>query len=178
MNSHAEQASTAGAALRWADRFFEDFAVGDRCEHRQARTVSGYDNLLFTLLTQNPAPLHLDHNFARSAGYERSPVNSTLTLALVTGQSVADLTPNVMTNLGWSEVRLPAPAFEGDTIYSESVVEALRESGSRKDVGILSIRTTGFNQDGRIVIEFVRTVMIFKRQHAPRFQRPRPLRPD
>ncbi len=160
--------------LRWSDRCYEDFAVGDRCEHRSARTVSGYDNLLFTLLTQNPAPLHLDHHYARAMGHERVPLNSTLTLALVTGQSVCDLTPNVMTNLGWSEVKLPAPAYEGDTIYSESKIESLRESKSRSDVGIMSIHTIGHTQDGQIVIEFTRNVMIYKRAHAPTYRRPKP----
>ena len=120
--------------IPWRDRFFEDFAVGDECRHRSARSVTEYDNLLFTLLTQNPAPLHLDHHYAQSLGHEKRPMNSTLTLALITGQSVADLTPNVMTNLGWSDVRLPAAAFEGDTLYSESRIESLRPSAKREDV--------------------------------------------
>lgn len=161
--------------LAWRDRCFEDFAVGDACKHRSARTVTAYDNMLFTLLTQNPAPLHLDHHYAREAGHEQIPLNSTLTLALVTGQSVADLTPNVMTNLGWSDVRLPAPAFEGDTIYSESKIEALRPPSSRSDVGIMSIRTIGYTQEGRVVIEFTRTVMIYKRGHTPAACRPEPI---
>jgi acyl dehydratase len=160
--------------LRWADRCYEDFTVGDRCRHRSARTVTGYDNLLFTLLTQNPAPLHLDHHYAHAVGHERVPLNSTLTLALVTGQSVADLTPNVMTNLGWSDVRLPAAAYEGDTIYSESKIESLRESRSRDDIGIMEIRTIGYTQEGRVVIEFTRTVMIYKRGRAPEYRRPEP----
>jgi acyl dehydratase len=90
--------------IAWRDRFFEDFSVGDVCKHRNSRTVVTYDNLLFTLLTQNPAPLHLNHDFVAAAGHAKNPLNSTLTLALVTGQSVADLTPNVMTNLGWTDV--------------------------------------------------------------------------
>ena len=106
----AKAVTEGEATIAWRDRFFEDFSVGDTCRHRQARTVSSHDNAWFTLLTQNPAPLHLDVQFARQAGFDRVPLNSTLTLALVTGQSVADLTPHVMTNLGWSEVRLPAPA--------------------------------------------------------------------
>lgn len=160
----------------WRDRFFEDFAVGDKCEHRNARTIGNYDNLLFTLLTQNPAPLHLNHEFARQAGFERIPLNSTLTLALVTGQSVADLTPNVMTNLGWKDVKLPAPAFEGDTIYSESVIASLRESSSRSNVGIVEIDSTGYTQDGTIVIEFKRTVLMYRRGCGPSLQRPQPKR--
>ena len=166
----------SSSELAWRDRFFEDFSVGDRCEHRSARTVTEYDNTLFTLLTQNPAPLHLDHHFAAQAGFDRPPLNSTLTLALVTGQSVADLTPNVMTNLGWKEVKLPAPAFAGDTIYSESIVASLRSSSSRPQVGVVEIRTTGFRQDGTVVIEFTRVVLMYRRGHAPAVQRPTPLR--
>ena len=162
--------------IPWNARFFEDFAVGDVCKHRQARTLTGYDNLLFTLLTQNPAPLHLNQQFATAVGHERMPFNSTLTLALVTGQSVADLTPNVMTNLGWSDIRLPSSVFEGDTIYSESRVESVRESASNKSVGIMAIKTIGHNQDGRIVIELTRTVMIYRRGYAPTFKRPEPIR--
>lgn len=160
--------------IPWRERVFEDFEVGDRCEHRLARTVTGYDNMLFTLLTQNPAPLHLNHHFVAQAGHERVPLNSTLTLALVTGQSVADLTPNVMTNLGWSDVRLPASAYEGDTIYSESRIESLRESSKRPTVGIVGIKTLGYTQDGTVVIEFVRTVMMYRRGCVPAQVRPQP----
>jgi len=163
--------------LAWRDRYYEDFRVGDTCQHRSARTVSGYDNVLFTLLTQNPAPLHLNQDYARAAGHEKMPLNSTLTLALVTGQSVGDLTPNVMTNLGWSEVKLPAPAYEGDTIYSESTIESLRDSATRRNVGVVGIRSTGYTQDGRIVIEFLRTVLMYRRGHAPVVPRPQPVRP-
>lgn len=168
--------TAARDALAWRDRYFEDFRTGDKCVHRSARTVAGYDNTLFTLLTQNPAPLHLDHEYVRQAGFDRIPLNSTLTLALVTGQSVADLTPAVMTNLGWSDVRLPAPAFEGDTIYSESVIGSLRDSASRRDVGIVGVDTTGYTQDGTIVIEFRRTVLMYRREFAPVRTRPQPRR--
>jgi acyl dehydratase len=164
-------------ALSWRDRCFEDFAVGETCKHRSARTATTTDNQWFTLLTQNPAPLHLDQAYARSLGHERMPLNSTLTLALVTGQSVADLTPNVMTNLGWNEVRLPAPAYEGDTIYSQSTVVSMRPSSSRDDVGIVAFKTIGHAQDGRVVIEFVRTVMMYRRGHVPVSSRPEPILP-
>jgi acyl dehydratase len=94
-------------------------------------------------------------------------VDSTFTLALVTGQSVTDVSQNVMANLGWDEVRLPNPVFEGDTIYSRSEVLETRESKSRANVGIVTVRTTGFNQEGTTVIEFKRTVMVYKRGHVP-----------
>lgn len=159
----------------WRERYFEEFSVGDACEHRSSRTITTYDNILFTLLSQNSAPLHLNHDYARAAGHERIPFNSTFTLALVTGQSVADLTPNVMTNLGWSDIRLPAPAYEGDTIYSKSTVKSLRESKSNERVGIMDINTIGYTQTGLVVIEFTRTVMIYKEGFAPSIARPDPI---
>lgn len=158
----------------WRDRFFEDFAVGDTCKHRSARTLTTYDNMLFTLLTQNPAPLHLNHDYARATGHDRVPFNSTFTLALVTGQSVADLTPNVMTNLGWSDIRLPASAYEGDTIYSRSTVVSLRNSAKHPHAGIMSLETVGYTQTGQVVIVFTRTVMVYKTAHAPSFIPPEP----
>ena len=95
------------------------------------------------------------------------------TLALVTGQSVTDVSQNAMANLGWDDVRLPAPVFEGDTIYSQSEVVAARPSSSRPEVGIVTVQTTGYNQDGRVVITFRRSVMVYRRDHAP--SRPRPI---
>jgi itaconyl-CoA hydratase len=99
-------------------------------------------------------------------------VDSTFTLALVTGQSVTDVSQNVFANLGWDEVRLPQPVFEGDTIYSRSEVLEKRESRSRPGVGIVVVRTTGYNQEGTSVIQFKRTVMVYKRDHAPKVPSP------
>ena len=158
----------------WQGRFFEDFEVGDIYEHPLGRTVTTTDNLWFTLLTQNTAPIHVDHNYAAQTEFGKPLVDSTFTLALVTGQSVGDVSQNVFANLGWDEVRLPAPVFEGDTIYSTSEVLERRESKSRPNVGVLTVKTTGFNQEGTVVITFERTVMIYKRRHAPEIQRPRP----
>ncbi len=156
----------------WRGRFFEDFEVGDVYEHPLGRTVTTTDNLWFTLLTQNTAPLHFDHHYAKQTEFGRPLVDSTFTLALVTGQSVTDVSQNVFANLGWDEVRLPAPVFEGDTIYSRSEVLEKRESHSRPDVGIVKVKTTGYNQDGIVVITFGRTVMVYKRDHAPKIRRP------
>ena len=158
----------------WRGRFFEDFEVGDIYEHPLGRTVTTTDNLWFTLLTQNTAPIHVDHAYAAQTEFGKPLVDSTFTLALVTGQSVGDVSQNVFANLGWDEVRLPAPVFEGDTIYSTSEVLARRESKSRPNVGILTVKTTGFNQEGTVVITFERTVMVYKRGHAPKIPRPRP----
>src|ERR687883_484493 len=151
----------------WRGRFFEDFEVGDIYEHPLGRTVTTTDNMWFTLLTQNTAPIHVDHAYAAQTEFGKPLVDSTFTLALVTGMSVVDLSQNVMANLGWDEVRLPAPVFEGDTIYAKSEVLDKRESRSRPNVGIVQVRTTGFNQDGVTVIEYKRTFMVYKRGQVP-----------
>jgi itaconyl-CoA hydratase len=151
----------------WTGRFYEDFEIGDVYEHPLGRTVLSVDNSWFTLLTQNTNPIHFDHHYAAQTEFGKPLVDSTFTLALVTGQSVTDLSQNVMANLGWDEVRLPNPVFEGDTIYSRSEVLSKRESKSRPNVGIVGVKTTGYNQDGVTVIEFQRTFMVYKRGHSP-----------
>jgi acyl dehydratase len=155
----------------WRGRFFEDFEVGDVYEHPLGRTVTQTDNAWFTLLTQNTAPVHFDQHYAAQTEFGRPLVNSAFTIALVTGQSVSDISQNVMANLGWDEVRLPHPLFEGDTVYSASEVIAARESQSRPNVGIVTVRTTGFSQDGTPVITFRRTVMVYRRGHGPSIPR-------
>ena len=117
-------------------------------------------------------PIHFDHNYASQTEFGRPLVDSTFTLALVTGQSVTDISQNVFANLGWDEVRLPAPVSEGDTIYSQSEVLEKRESRSRPNVGIVVAKTTGYNQNGETVIIFKRTVMVYKKEHAPKVARP------
>jgi len=151
----------------WTGRVFEDFEVGDVYPHPLGRTVLAADNTWFTLLTQNTNPIHFDHAYAAGTEFGRPLVNSTLTLALVTGQSVTDLSQNVMANLGWDKIRLPNPVFEGDTIYSRSEVLETRGSKSRPNVGIVKVRTTGFKQDGTVVIEYERTFMVYRRDHVP-----------
>jgi acyl dehydratase len=116
----------------------------------------------------NTNPIHFDAAYAAKTEFKRPLVNSCFTLALVTGQSVTDLTVNAVANLGWDEVKLPHPLFEGDTVRSKSEVLDTRESRSRPNVGIVRVRTTGMNQDGERVIEFTRTFMIWKRGHVPR----------
>ena len=151
----------------WQGRFFEDFEVGDVYRHGLGRTITATDNTWFTLLTQNTARVHFDANYAKQTEFGRPLVNSTLTIALVTGQSVNDVSYNVMANLGWDEVRLPNPLFEGDTVYSSSEVLSLRESKSRPQVGIVTVHTIGTNQDGVPVITFNRTVMVYRRGFGP-----------
>lgn len=162
----------------WRGRFFEDFEVGDVYKHPLGRTVTTTDNIWFTLLTQNTAPAHFDHHLSAQTEFGKPLVDSTFTVALVTGQSVTDVSQNVFANLGWDEVRLPAPVFEGDTIYSESEVLEKRESKSRPNVGIVRVKTLGYNQNGTVVITFERTVMVYKRGHSPGASRPEPKVPE
>jgi acyl dehydratase len=160
----------------WRGRFFEDFEVGDIYRHPLGRTVTTTDNIWFTLLTQNTAPIHFDHHYAKQTEFGQPLVDSTFTLALVTGQSVTDISQNVFANLGWDDVKLPNPVFEGDTVYSQSEVLAVRESKSRQNVGIVRVMTTGYNQDGKVVISFQRTLMVYKRDFAPQIPRHEPNR--
>ena len=166
----------ATTVSEWRVRFYEDFTVGDVYRHPFGRTVTTTDNLWFSLLTQNTAPIHVDHHYSAQTEFGRPLVDSTFTVALVTGQSVIDVSQNVIANLGWDEIRLLNPVFEGDTIYSESEVLAKRESKSRPHAGIVTVKTTGYNQDGTIVITFTRTVMVYKRGHSPASSRPTPRR--
>jgi acyl dehydratase len=157
----------------WTGRVFEDFQVGDVYRHPLGRTITQADNIWFTLLTQNTAPLHFDAYYASQTEFKKPLVNSALTIALVTGQTVTDISQNVFANLGWDEVRLPNPVFEGDTLYSQSEVLDKRESKSRSNVGIVTVKTIGYNQDGKTVITFKRTVMVYKRGQVPQIAQPK-----
>lgn len=152
-------------------RFYEDFEPGLVIRHALGRTVTSTDNAWFTLLTVNSNPIHFDANYAAQTEFKRPLVNSTFTLALVTGLSVSDVSQYAV-NLGWDEVRMPAPVFEGDTIYAQTEVVSRRESKSRPAMGIVEIRTRGFKQDGTVVIEFRRTILVYKRGCEP--ERPVP----
>ena len=133
-----------------------------------------FGNTWTTLIAVNTNPIHFDAHYAAQTEFGRPLVNSTFTLALVTGQSVSDVSQNVMANLGWDQVRLLKPLFEGDTVYSKSEVLELRDSKSRPNVGVVTVRTTGFNQDGIILIEFNRTLLVYRRGQAPTIPSPLP----
>lgn len=147
-------------------RYLEDFKTGDVYEHRPGRTISETDNTWFTLLTMNQHPLHFDQEYASRSEFGRVLVNSCLTLSLVTGMSVSDVSQKTIANLGWREVKLTGPVFIGDTLYAESEVLEIRESRSRPEQGIVTIRTRGLKQDGTEVISFERAMLIPKRGHA------------
>ena len=152
----------------WRGRHFEDFEVGDVYPHRLGRTVTETDNTLFTMLTLNTNPIHFDQRLAEKTPYGKILVNSCFTLSLAVGLSVSDLSEHVMANLGWNDIRLPAPVFVADTITASSEILAKRESSSRPDVGIVTARTTGTNQRGETVIAYERTFMVYKRGKDPR----------
>ena len=147
-------------------RYLEDFKVGDVYEHRPGRTISEADNTWFTLLSMNKNPLHFDAAYAAKTEFGRPLVDSCLTLSIVTGMSVSDVSHKAVANLGWDKVRLTAPVFAGDTIYAESEVLAVRESKSRPTQGIVTVRTTGRKADGTEFMNFERSVLVPKRGHA------------
>src|SRR3954470_13920681 len=147
-------------------RGFEDFQVGMVLRHAVGRTVTAADNAWSTLLAVNTNPIHFDAHYAAQTEFGRPLVNSPFILALVTGLSVADISRYAV-NLGWDEVRLPAPVFEGDTIYAQTEVLSARASNSRPNMGVVEVKTTGFKQDGTVVMTFRRTVLVYKRAHVP-----------
>jgi len=150
----------------WEGRFFEDFEVGDVYRCRYGRTVTDADNTWFTLLTNNTNQLHFNTHYAARTPWGRPLVNSALTLAIIAGMGVADVSENGFA-LGWDRIDLPNPVFAGDTLYSESEVIGVRESASNPDRGIVTIQTRGYNQDGTLVIRYVRSVMVWRRAAAP-----------
>jgi acyl dehydratase len=154
----------------WHGLYFEDFVTGDVFEHPLGRTMTTADNIWFTLLTQNTAPIHFDHEYAKKTEFGKPLVVATLTLAVVAGQSVTDISQNVVASLGWNDVTMPNPVFEGDTIRSRTTILETRESRSRPHAGIISVRTEGYNQRGVTVISYERTVMVYKKGFGPRFE--------
>ena len=149
-----------------AGRCFEEFTVGDVYEHRPGRKISEADNTWFTLLTMNQHPLHFDAAYAAKSEFGRLVVNSCLTLSIVAGMSVADVSQKAIANLGWTDIKLTAPVFVGDTIYAESEVLAKRESSSRPGQGLVTVRTIGKKADGTQFMSFERTALIAKRGHG------------
>jgi itaconyl-CoA hydratase len=147
------------AMISGVSRTYEELEVGAVYESRFGRTVLEADNVWFTLLTLNSNPIHFDAEYAASTEWERPLVDSTFTLALVTGLSVADVSERGV-NLGWDEVRLLKPVFAGDTIRAETEVLSKRESQSRPDSGIVRVRTRGLNQRDEVVISFERAIML------------------
>lgn len=147
-------------------RYFEDFEAGVIYEHRPGRTINEADNSWFTLLTMNTHPLHFDAEYAAHSEFGKPLVNSCLTLSMVAGMSVSDTSQKAIANLGWTDIKMPHPVFVGDTLYAESEVLDKRESKSRPTQGIVSVRTTGKNQDGTVVMSYDRSFLVPKRGHG------------
>ena len=146
-----------------AGRYFDEWQIGDTVAHAVTRTITETDNLLFSTLTHNPQPLHIDAEAARQSQFGQILVNSCLTFSLVVGVSVADTTlGTLVANLGFDEVRLPKPVFLGDTLRFESEVTALRESKSRPDAGIVTWEHRAANQRGETVCTMKRSALIEK----------------
>ena len=153
----------------WEGRFFEDFEVGDVYRCRLGRTVTENDNIWFTLLTNNTNQIHFNNEYGKRTEFGKCLINSALTLAIVAGMGVADVSENGFA-LGWDEIKLPNPLFAGDTLYSESEVLEKRESKSKPQWGIIKVRTRGVQQEGKVVIDYARSVMVYKRADAPKQQ--------
>src|SRR5919106_1479059 len=144
-------------------RYYEDFTIGDVYEHRPGRTISEADNTWFTLLTMNTHPMHFDAEYAKHSEFGRCIVCSPLTVALMVGMSVTDVSQKAIANLGWTDIKLTHPLFAGDTLYAESEVLDKRESKSRPNAGVVTVKTLGLNQGGVKECEFNRTMLIMKR---------------
>ena len=151
----------------WDGRFLEDFSVGDVYRHAHGRTITETDNTWFSLLTNNPHDIHSNADYASRTEFGKPLVVSTLTLAIVTGLSVPDVSQNAVANLGWDDVKLTAPVFAGDTLYASSEVLEVRPSRSRPGQGLVRVRTTGRNQRGEPVITYERTVLVYSRAARP-----------
>jgi acyl dehydratase len=147
----------------WRGRFYEDFEISDVYRHPLGRTVSEADNTWFTLLTMNTNEAHFNAEVGKASEFGRPLVVSTLTIAIAVGQSVTDTTQNAFANLGLDKVKLTHPVFAGDTLFSESLVLAKRESNSRPQAGIVTVKTRTLNQDGDEVLSFERTFYVHKR---------------
>ncbi|MGC5328294.1 MaoC family dehydratase [Brevibacillus sp. SYSU BS000544] len=140
--------------------YYEEFVIGDVVEHWPGRTISEADNTWFTLLTMNRHPVHFDDHHAKSTHFGKVLVNSCLTLSIITGMTVNILSAKAIANLGWDQVKLPAPVFVGDTLYARSEVTLKRKSSKHSDRGIITIKMTGYNQNKQIIFEGTRTFMV------------------
>jgi acyl dehydratase len=148
-----------------AGKYCEDLKVGMVIKHSLGRTITEMDNVLFTSLTMNTQPLHLNEDFAKKTQFGQRLVNGILTLGVAVGITVPDLTEGTLVaNLGYENVKHPHPIFHGDTLYVETEVLENRDSRSKSNQGIVRFRHVGKNQNGKKVIEFERIALIFKRE--------------
>jgi len=147
--------------------YLEDFKVGRVFEHPLRRTVTEMDNTLFSCLTHNPQPLHIDHEFSKGTEFGKPLMNSIFTLGLMIGIAVNDTTMGTtIANLGMTEVKFPGPVFHGDTLHFTSEVMSTRESKSRPDAGVLELLHKGYNQKGELIAECRRQLLVRRRPKA------------
>lgn len=147
-------------------RFLEDFVEGDVYVSRIGRTVTQADNAWFTLMTNNTNQLHFNEEFARASGMDQCLVNSALTLSIVAGLTVVDVSENGI-NLGWGRIELPAPVYPGDTLHARTRVVSVRSSASRPKMGVVEVETEGINQSGACVVRYQRSILVWKREFCP-----------
>lgn len=144
--------------------YYEDFTVGAVLRHALHRTVTEADNVFFSALTHNTSPLHLDAEFMQGSEFGQRLVNSCLTFSLMVGISVADTTHGTaIANLGCEELRFPKPVFHGDTLRIETEIAARRESGSRREAGLVTLIHRAYNQRAELVASCRRTVLVLRR---------------
>ncbi len=148
-------------------RYFEDFTVGDIFKHFPGRTVTEFDDTLFTLLTMNQHPLHLDEHYAEGTEWGRRLVTGYFSFCLVYGMTVRDLSGKTAANLGIDRIRFLKPVFHGDSLYAESRITDKRDSKSRSTMGVVSVETKGFNQKEELVLTFERTFFAPKKTAGP-----------
>lgn len=148
-------------------RYFEDFEVGSTIKHWPGRTITAYDDMLFSMLTMNHHPLHIDANFAAKSQHGRQLVNGACVFSIAVGLTVADVSGHAIANLEYTEVKHLGPTFHGDTIYAETTVLDKRESRSKPDRGIVLVETFGVNQEGVKILSFKRAILIPTRAAGP-----------
>ncbi|MBI5667764.1 MAG: MaoC family dehydratase [Chloroflexi bacterium] len=145
-------------------KYYDDLEVGLVIRHELGRTITEADNVLFSSLTMNPQPLHLNEDFARKTQFGQRIVNGILSLGIVVGLTVSDLTQGtIIANLGYENVKHPHPLFHGDTLYVETEITAKRDSRSNPDAGLVTMKHTGRNQNGVVCVEVTRTALFLKR---------------
>ncbi|MCA9911696.1 MAG: MaoC family dehydratase [Anaerolineae bacterium] len=145
-------------------KYFEDLPVGTIIKHELGRTITEADNTLFSMMTMNLQPLHTNEDFASKTQFGQRLVNGIFTLGVVVGITVNDITAGtIIANLGYENIQHPTPMFHGDTVYVETEITAARESKSRPNTGVVTMKHTGRNQHGEIVIEVTRSALFLKR---------------
>ena len=150
----------------WQGRYYEDFEIGDVYRHPLGRTIGEADNTWFTLLTMNTHPAHFDANYASKTPFGKPLVNSGLTIAMLIGQSVTDVSQRAVANLALTNVQLTHPVFVGDTLYAESICTGKRETRSKPYAGVVHVHSRTLNADGDECVSFDRTILIYRKSEA------------